>query len=557
MAPTSDILVRHFRQILIWPLQLMPMSHLPGELKAMGRQWEILQRAASEGSPWQPRATEFDTSPEQFEERHYREFITFLPYVQRFLYGEQVSMAGDIASYGRSPLHVFRRSDIQQVLMVFKDGATHHFKVAHIDLYFFYDVDVVILAFEIMGNDLPLRRVQDALFRFGRAYPAQWDGPREAANCLRKVAWLDADGEVLAESDYEERQAYLSHMGQYRAPRMAEHWAYLLNPLVPHHSGLEGEVRYRQIEYHRMPLMAYIAVDDPFALRDEDFYALGTVGKPGEDQILPLTPKLLADFEADCCFDRFWAPEQRHRSASTRMMCSGHAFIMVGQHGNEFYSNPYTGVLGQFRHQHFLLVLIAHFHKSALLLFSDRMAAALSALNLKDPLSIRHFKREIRLLLESFLRFNQRYWFREVSHQIVSSQLFGMMNRHLDTVRQHEEVRESVQSMNQYLENDDLRRQADTVVRLTVVTIFGLLGTTITGFLGMNLFDLAAESGWMKLLYFAAVSLPTAGLIFYTVARSKSLSEFLDAMSDERVSNKQAFVALRNVWRKKKAQPPV
>jgi Mg2+ and Co2+ transporter CorA len=38
---------------------------------------------------------------------------------------------------------------------------------------------------------------------------------------------------------------------------------------------------------------------------------------------------------------------------------------------------------------------------------------------------------------------------------------------------------------------DTLRRQANTVVRLTVVTTFGLIGTVVTGFLGMNLLALA------------------------------------------------------------------
>ena len=41
--------------------------------------------------------------------------------------------------------------------------------------------------------------------------------------------------------------------------------------------------------------------------------------------------------------------------------------------------------------------------------------------------------------------------------------------------------------MSDYLDSDALRRQANTVVRLTVVTIFGLIGTVVTGFLGMNL----------------------------------------------------------------------
>jgi Mg2+ and Co2+ transporter CorA len=43
--------------------------------------------------------------------------------------------------------------------------------------------------------------------------------------------------------------------------------------------------------------------------------------------------------------------------------------------------------------------------------------------------------------------------------------------------------------MNQYLDSDSQRRQANTVVRLTVVTTLGLIATVSTGFLGMNLFD--------------------------------------------------------------------
>ena len=41
--------------------------------------------------------------------------------------------------------------------------------------------------------------------------------------------------------------------------------------------------------------------------------------------------------------------------------------------------------------------------------------------------------------------------------------------------------------MNQYLDSDALRRQGETMVRLTVVTTFGLIGMATSSFLGMNL----------------------------------------------------------------------
>jgi len=551
MATSADIIVKHFRQILIWPLQLMPCE-VKGQGRTMGRHWLQMLDFAEAGSPWQPRPTEFDGDPADFEERHYREFVTFLPYVQRFLYGEGRLNNQKTDQFGQSPLHVFRRSDIRKIVMMFKDGAVHHFSVAHIDLYFFYDIDVVILAFEIQGENLPLKRVQDALFRFGRAFPAQWDEDHTAASCLRKVAWLDERGEVLAASDYENRAGYLSHLGAHRAPKMAAHWEYLLSPLVLHHSAAVGAIRYRQIEYHRMPIMAYVAVDDPFALAEEDFYRLGMVTKPGDGDALPYTRKVFEEFEQNCCFDRFWIPDRKHISASTRMMCNGHAFVLVGAHGSEFFADPYTGALGQFRHQYFLLALIAHFHKAALLMFSDRLAVALANLNLQDTQSIRQFKRETRHLQEAFLRFNQRYWFREVSNQIVSDQIYQMLHRHLAVSRLHQDVRDSIQSMSQYLENDDLRRQADTVVRLTVVTILGLIGTTVTGFLGMNLFSLAEESSVNRALYFVLVFVAMLLLTFFTVAKSKVFSELLDAIADERMSWAAKFSVFLKIWRRKK-----
>ena len=552
MATSADITVKHFRQILIWPLQLMPFE-VEGQGSTMGRHWLHMQKEAEAGSPWQPRPTEFDGEPADFQERHYREFVTFLPYVQRFLYGEGRSKNLNADLLGQSPLHVFRRNDIRKIVMMFKDGAVHHFSVAHIDLYFFYDIDIVILAFEIQGSNLPLRRVQDALFRFGRAFPAQWDEDQTAASCLRKVAWQDAAGEVLASSDYEDRSAYLSHLGRYRAPKMAAHWEYLLSPLVLHHSSALGLMRYRQIEYHRMPVMAYLAVDDPFALSEEDFYRLGMVTKPGDGDALPYTRKVFEEFERNCCFDRFWVPERRHPSASTRMMCNGHAFVLLGMQGSEFFSDPNTGALGQFRHQYFLLGLIAHFHKASLLMFSDRLAVALANLNLQDVQSIRKFKRETRHLQEAFLRFNQRYWFREVSNQIISDQIYQMLHRHLEVSRLHQDVRDSIQSMSQYLENDDLRRQADTVVRLTVVTIFGLIGTTVTGFLGMNIFSLAEQSSAQRALYFGVVFIIMLILTFFTVAKSKGFAEFLDAVADERMTWKSKMTTFLKIWKRKKA----
>jgi hypothetical protein len=78
--------VSHFRQILLWPLQLMPLP----EGSPLQHHYQLLEQKTAD-NPWRELADEFCGDPEQFHERHYSEFVTFLPYVQRFLYGESVS----------------------------------------------------------------------------------------------------------------------------------------------------------------------------------------------------------------------------------------------------------------------------------------------------------------------------------------------------------------------------------------------------------------------------------------------------------------------------------
>ena len=208
-------------------------------------------------------------------------------------------------------------------------------------------------------------------------------------------------------------------------------------------------------------------------------------------------------------------------------------------------------MLGQFRHQYFLLCLIAHFHKAALLMLSDRLVIAISRLDIRRPESVRVFKRSIRHTLEIFLRFTHRYWFQAVSDQAQARDLFAMWKRHLGTQGLYKQTRRRILDMTQYLDSDQLRRQADTVVRLTVVTTLGLIGTVSTGFLGMNLFAEADQPLTTKVAFFALVFLPTLALTLYTVVKSKRLSEFLEALSDERLQRRDKLNILLNVWKRK------
>lgn len=531
--------VRHFRQILLWPLRLMPLRGQSGT-----RPWELLA-----GSPWREEVDEYTGDTCRFHERHYNEFVTFLPYVQRFLYGEGRHGRNAGESAHGSPMRVFRRHDIAAVRLTPRPGdAPIALSIVHADLYFFLDVDLVLLNLEVGADELSLEQAQELMYRFGRGYPPGWNAEGHALHCLDGAEWLDVQGQVLARSDAHHRDAFLEHVAEHRAPRIATHWATLLEPLVPDYSDQSGALRYRQIEYYRMPLMAYLALNDPRALTRADFVRLGLVTGAGDQRSLPFADTHLADFEQRFCYDRFWGPGGA--APDTRYLCNGHALVVVGRADSQLYGCRDRGVLAQFRHQHFLLFLIAHFQKAALLMYSDKLVEALRDLDVGSADSVRRFKRAIRGSFEGFLRFTHRYWFHEISEQALVRALWGMCAGHLKLDATYCEVKERIADMAQYLESDSLRRQANTVVRLTVVTIFGLIGTVTTGFLGMNLLAEAEAPLSRRLAIFAIVFIATTVLTVYTMVKSKRLSDFLDVLSDERATVWQKCLAFAAIWRR-------
>jgi hypothetical protein len=88
------------------------------------------------------------------------------------------------------------------------------------------------------------------------------------------------------------------------------------------------------------------------------------------------------------------------------------------------------------------------------------------------------------------------------------------------------------------------------VVRLTVVTIFGLVGTVTTGFLGMNLLAMADTPLVVRVIAFGVVLVGTAALTMYTIGKSKKLSDFLDVLSEESLPWRTRLGALARVWQR-------
>ena len=157
--PTTEPVVQHFRLGLLWPVRLLTAT---GALGPQQRPWQVL-REMGEASPWREVEHDLEVEGSIFQERHYNEFVTFLPYVQQFLYGEGRSQHSSGADAGPA-MRVFRRRDIARLRVAARDGdAPVTLDVVHVHLYFFFDVDVVILNVEVAGGGLPARLFRDIL----------------------------------------------------------------------------------------------------------------------------------------------------------------------------------------------------------------------------------------------------------------------------------------------------------------------------------------------------------------------------------------------------------
>lgn len=536
-------IVREFHHTLLWPVQLRPLRRDANA--GVVHYWETLKRKPG---PWtyveDPLLINDDTCVIGYEE-----FVYFLPYVQRFLYG-----VGDEGAGRQSSLHVFRRTDIKQAHVQLRpDGAGMTLDVVRARLYFFYDIDVALLVFEVAGNDLPLPDVVDFMDRFGRPYPAAWDASLHAAHSPDKVTFLGEGGTVLAESDYTDQLKYVGLVRDSRQTPISRHWEYLLEPMqaayAPSVPGQRARLRYTQLENKRIPVMSYLTFDDPRVLSRGDMVRIGFATKWGESDTLPYAEPFLADFEKQNCYDRYWEPSENSRGMDTRYLFCGLSFAAITRTG------PASEILlSQFRHQFYQIGLIAHFHKVALLSLSNRFSRAVERLNVRDFESVKNFKRDVRQTLEVFLRFNHRYWFHEISNQVQASDFFKRWSSQLGSEALYAEVREEARDINEYLDTDRARKQTDNAMRLTVVSSCGMVGTVATGFLGMNLYAHADLPTLYKIVIFLVVFVPTTILALYTVLISKRLANFMEAMASEGLTWREKFSHFRQIWRANKRE---
>lgn len=529
--------VRQFNHTLLWPVQLQTLRR-----DASGNVLLYWDNLRGDPAPWQ-----YVEDALLIEDESclvgYEEFVYFLPYVQRFLYG-----VGEEGRGAQSSLHIFKRDDVRELHVRLRpDDVPLVLDVMRLRLYFFYDIDVALVALEVAGKDIALDAAVELMDRLGRPYPPAWDGgknglPVQGAHSPLEVKFIGENKTVLATSDYEDQGKFLNLVRGERQTPLAAHWEYLLLPLKPAYRGGKA-IKYYQLENKRIPIMTFLSFDDPRALSRGDMVRLGFASKWGHSDTLPYSKSFLANFENDNCYDRYWEADDAHSGMDTRFFFCGLAFAMITKAGPDSES-----LNRQFRHQFFQIGLIAHFHKAALLSMSNRFSRAVERLRVRDFESVKLFKRHVRETLEVFLRFNHRYWFHELSNQVQASDFFKRWSHQLGSDALYAEVREEARDINEYLDADRARKQTDNTTRLTVVSACGMVGTIVTGFLGMNLYSHSDLQTQTKFLIFFAVFIPTVLLALYTVMISRRVAAFMEALSSEGLTWREKFTTFRQIW---------
>ena len=233
----------------------------------------------------------------------------------------------------------------------------------------------------------------------------------------------------MAASDYGDHEKYIGLVREMKQTPLSLHWENLLKPMVPAYLG-GGVLQYYQIENKRIPIMSFLSFDEPRALTRGDLARIGFAAKWGPSETLPFSPSFLADFEERYCYDRFWDGDDPASGMSTRYTICGPAFAMITRE-----CEACRELVQTFRHQFFQIGMLVNFHKGALLNLSNRFSVSVERLRVGDYDSVRIFKQGVRDTLELFLRFNHRYWFHEISNQVLAADIYKRWSSQLGSER--------------------------------------------------------------------------------------------------------------------------
>ena len=503
--------VEEFRQILLWPLALVPGTDADSNktiADMVAEQAKALEQRT--GSPWKRiKDPLFHITDELGEpaggadrQEPYAEFVYFHDFVQSFLYPDPKQHED-----GKAALHILRREDVAFVDVSVPGRATpYQLKVERCHMYL-VRMGVAILALEVTSEgcnqDLDLcdvieledklRRVYTPYFYWGSETGKYYPGAVASS-----VQWLDKDQKPIGQpSEPHDVASALNFVKSHREPPVFDHWKTIVDlPLKgqtlngqDHNSSGSSKtnvssVTWRHVLDERMPLLAYIRLAPGLTLSNigcGDWPRLCFADPPSRSEgpgTYPYDKTFLKNFEADNCYDRFY-------SSGTRHMFAGFSYVVVGaarSRSDDKRDIFRDTIRHHFRHMYFQMALIAHLEFTTYLSFSSRLSAATE----KDGIRSATFRNRLMRIHEDFLEFAHLFRFTGISNQMQAQEMFDHWRKHLRLNALLADVREELEVATNYLFARDEREQTKTGNRLNVIAVSAVGAGLAFAFLGMN-----------------------------------------------------------------------
>jgi hypothetical protein len=535
IRPASEIEVKSFRHIVLWPVLLRGSPNHESESILPG--WvDVFTKDAR----WKAESSEGVHSRFSYEQ-----IVYFHPFVRDFLFGD-----GD-KDVTKRATRILTRDDISGVEVELgqwqPENVRLKFTATRTELYLCKPC-VAILVMELTNpmyldrsGYVTLNELQDFTDQFRRLYPPfWWDWSNKEKSslpglCLRSLKWVTSKGQGLVlEPDLPKESISGDPAKQHlrglkedferftrlgAEPPLFAHWQYLFGPhLRPACTQEDIDSKspeglfIQQLLDERMPAMTYYAVDDPTAVSTGDRDRLTFIDASGTDPY-PYSEEFLKNNRDRHRYKRF---SHYH----TDYYCSGYGFAMLGKASDPFYSSI---LVDHFSHHYFCLGLIAHYQRAALLYFADELAGSIKLLEKKsigDELFDQAFRDGVEKIQHRFLKFRSRTFYAEVSNQLQGGELFRWWFDMLETQR----LFDLVDSNSERLTTVLAERESRGLARVASGSIPLVIGLSVASALfSAKAFD---TQFWIVVVISFAAGLITLGIVARGIAWGRRLRKF-------------------------------
>ena len=512
--PTSELQVHAYSLIMMWPLSVRPQgdknnstsSEIIRAIKQAldnDQRWKRIENKLHHLRPTGAINTPND-APSTDE---YAEFVYFYPFVQQFLFGKTPR---------EQTLSIYRFTGVDEIEVELNKPSAAILEVPRLNLYVFGTGDVMLVS-EVTttedGKDAwdgeittpPCQRVRRRLTlsevlqlneTLRRSYPPYFEAQDKPGYGIKHAVWRHKGKPTewsmpeKGEDDWAALSQALSDKGGARNPLYLR-W----RALLPQFSS-NSPYQWRQVQDDRMPAMTSVVLEDPAKLKEGGWVRLANFDGPGEG--LPYAKKFLETFEADCCYDRFWDPEDSKKQ--TRYLTTGFGFAQVLKKGDSNWNLWHR----HYRTLYFQMALISHFHQAVLQNLSDQMALVAQKADLEgEHQELLIYRKNIKQIMAQIIQFTQTYWFTDVSNQIQARELFALLRKHLGLEALFAQVTAEGRETNAFLNRLEDERTAKATENFNRIAMIGtVLGVTV-GAMGMNMLIPGQEYDWHVLYAWA------------------------------------------------------